>query len=353
MLLYVDKKKQRRQRLKIIISALSCFLILFANIFHFTDTLHQTEQHLTDFHPLEHSHPWYNQSDVVIIFTSKGKNTPLAILIPQRLNRENISTIALAFSKLANTSFKITFTPEITEKKSLQKLASIFTQTIPSDSAENNVIVSTQISELLSLINSNNLYPTVLHYQDTQKLQKTAELQTLINTLYPLPLPPQSRLEKEKQALEHFAAKYHKKLTNFFLPHPESIIFTDKNLFLQNTGICLTTPHKNICQTDEKTSLQLNIQTALKKLPNDTKPQKLILLTSMQEIELQTPLAEDEGVAFRYGERQTLLLPHEKNEKIDTYTLLKQNAGINPDYQTSDMKFYKFKTMEIDINDNI
>lgn len=353
MLLYVDKKRQRRQRLKIIISILACFLVLCANISRFNITLHQTEQHLTDFHSLEHSHHWYTKSDIVTIFTAKGTETPRAILVPQRLNRENISTIALALSKLTNTSFKITFTPEITEKESLQKLAAVFTQTTPPASAENNVIVSTQMHELLNLINDNNLYPTVLHYQDTQKLKKTAELQKLIDTLYPLPLPPQSRLEEEQQALKSFAAKYHKELLNFFLPHPEPIIFTDKNLFLQNTGICLTTPHKNICQTDNTASLQLNIQAALKELPNNTKPQKLILLTSMQEISPQTPLAADEGAAFRYGERQTLILPHEKSEKINTYALLKQNAGINPDYQTSDMKFYKFKTTEIDINDNI
>ncbi len=190
MLLYVDKKRQKRRRLKIITTVLACFLILCANVVHFTDTLHQTKQHLTDFHPREHPHIWYTQSDVVTIFTAKDKKTPRAVLISPRLNRENISTITLAFSKLAKPPFKITFTPEIAENEHLQKLAAIFNQTTASDSTENTVIVSTQLSELLGLIKKHNLYPTVLHYQDTKRLKKTAKLQTLIDTLYPLPLPP-------------------------------------------------------------------------------------------------------------------------------------------------------------------
>lgn len=349
MLLYVDKKKQKRRRLKIIITTLASLFFLCANIIFFSTRLQQTKQHLTNFHPQKQTSAWYKNSDIVTIFTQNKHQHPHAIIIPEKINRENLLIIALAFSKMGNTPFTVELTPDVKESLTLQKLATLY-NTSP-NTPKHKIHISTDINALSDLIKTKRLHPTTLHYQNTKKLKQTNELQTLLDTTFPLPAEPQTQLEQEQYALKSFALTYHNELQNFFTDKPQKIAFTNQNLFLQNVGICLMTDQTRICELNNTSSLQANIRTALEKI--STKPQKLLLLTSKQEIKPNTFLAGDEGAIFEYGNRHALLLPHEKDEKINTYTLLKQKAGLNPDYYSKDMKFYKFKTTEIDINDNI
>lgn len=351
MLLYVDKKKQKRRQIKIIISTLAVFLSLIANSICLSKALQQTNKHLTKFSPFEHTQPWYQNSHVVTVFTHKKSTVPLAILIPQTINRENLLTIALAFSKFNHHAFEIEMTSEITQTATLQKLATLFNKKTKTPAKK--IIITTKAEQLNDFIKQNKLFPTALHYQNTKKLKITNELQTFIDSAFPLPKKPQNQLEKEKKALELFTAKYKKEILNLLLAKPQLNAYTSKHLLLQNANICLTTTHKNICETNKNISLKNNLQTAIKKLPKNAPLKKLFLLTSLKEIKINTPLATDEGAAFRYGTKQSLILPHEKNEKINTYILLKQQAGLNPEYHSKKMKFYKFKTTEININDNI
>lgn len=352
MLLYVDKKRQKRHRIKLITITLSIIFFLCTNIVVFNIQLQKTDQHLTNFPPKKQTNSWYAKSDVITIFTPKESTYPHAIIIPQKTNRENLLILALAFSKMNNTPFNIECTSEIKDSIILQKLAALYNKST-SPLPTHKIIISSQIAPLSDLIKTKNLHPTTLHFQNTKKLQKTTDLQILFDTLFPLPTEPQTQLEKEQHSLKKFALKYQNELQSFFAAKPQKITFTNQNLFLQNVGICLTIPSDHICEINTTNSLQANIRSALKKVSPDTKPEKLILLTSLEEIKINTPLATDDGVVLNYGKRQSLILPHEKNKQANIYRVLKQRAGINPDYYSNEMKFYKFKTTEININDNI
>ncbi len=351
MLLYVDKKKIKRRKIKIISSVTASVLILIANIICFNNSLHHTKQHLSTYTPLQKTHLWYENADIVQLFSKKEQSLPYAILIPKKITSENLITIASAFSKLENTPTNFFFTKEVSELPYLLQLAQLYTTT--SLTAPHSVVISTEPKELLPVITHNQLIPTALNYQQALKKPISPKLQQLINKRFPPIQLPENKQETEQLALANFIKDYETQLKTLIFTPKKSTDFASKSLLLQNTGICLTTQNSHLCQTDSQTSLQQNLQTALAQFPDKTVLKKLILLTSQEEIALNAPLATDDGIAFQYEERYALLLPEEKNNSTNYYTLLKQQTGINPDYHTEDMKFYKFKTMEITLNDKI
>lgn len=351
MLLYVDKKKEKRRKIKIILSTLALILIIIINLICFNKTLHYTSQHLTTFSLFAHTHNWYDKSSPLTIFTKKGKKTPEIILFPSQFTRENSLTLTSALSKLSPSPYKIEFTSEVTNKEYLQQLTDLLNI---SNSTQNpqKIILTTNISKVHDIIKNNQLVPTSLTNQNTKNLSLSPELRNLLDTKFPLPDKPQTKLAKEKEALEKFIKLYQDTIKAFIM-NTDSISYVNKHLFLQNNAICLLTNKNPICKTNQYSSLQKNIENAIKKLPPNVQVQKLLLLTSLEEVFLNAPLEEDDGLLFRYGNRKAILLPHEKDKKNNSYTLLKQKTGINSDYQTDDMKFYKFKTAEVILNDNI
>lgn len=355
MLLYVDKKKLKRRKIKIISITLSCILILLANIIHFNKTLHQTDKTLATYKDLQITQNWYNNADTATIFSEKKTKQIKAILIPKTINRENTLTIAFAFSKLLSSENNISFTNDVPEKEYLQKISNLFTQPTTENSLANTILVTTNIDNAAPLIKKEKLYPYTLNYKQAIQLQEMPSLQKLINEKFPLAPKPQSIQEQQQHSIKNFADKYHTDILSLIRTPQKTITFTTQNQILQNLGVCLSSQHKTICSTAPNKSLQLNIRTAIANLQNQ-KPQKLFLLTPLEEIPLNSPIDTDDGLFFRYGKQESFILPqinHFIPNNTNIYAYLKQQTGLNPDYHTPDMKFYKFKTTEININDNI
>lgn len=354
MLLYVDKKKLKRRKIKIAGIIISCTFALMANIISFKTALHKTTQSLTTYKTLQTTQDWYNKADIVHLFTSKRHKQIKAVLIPEPLNRENAQTIALALSKLPQNS-NLILTDDVLEKDYLQQISSLFTLSVTNTTQSENIIVTTDINNIISLINEQKLFPQTLYYKQTIKLQSNSALQQLLDRRFP-PIPqPQNTQEKQQQAIQNFADTYRTDLLSLLHSADSRIAFTTQNLMLQNLGICLSSATQTTCSAKPDCSIQQNIHAAQANLQAQT-PQKLYLLTSLEEIPVNTVLTKEDGVFFRFGTKETFILPQNTlsiPNNTDIYAYLKQQAGLNPDYNTPDMKFYKFKTTEIHINDNI
>lgn len=352
MLLYVDKKKQRRQRIKKIFSVGVVFFVIFANVVCFRGQLDATEKSLTNFQAPSVEHLWYDVAEVVTVFKAKNSHSQV-ILIPQIINRENAMTIALAFSQLPLNIGLLRFTKDVHEKEFLQNLAFVFTKEKKNDDEINEsmkVFVSTDINSVLGIIQTEKLYPTTLNYQHTLKLNNMAELMFLINERFPLPVVISEKIKQEQKSLEKFANQYAFQLKSIIEKEPQ-LSFVDRLFFLRNVSVCILTESDTFCYRDGDKSILYNIKQALLQIPNNQRPQKLVLLTSLFDLPINTILEEDDGVLFTYGERQVLLLPEQRKDILieNTYEYLKEKAGINPRYDASEMKFYKFKIVEIDV----
>lgn len=355
MLLYVDKKKLKRRKIKIVSITLSCFLILLANIICLKNSLHQTNKSLTSYEPLQITQDWYNNTDVVTTFSEQKSKQIKAILIPQIINRENALTIALAFSKLPPNHTNLIFADDIKEKAYLQRLGTLFTQSSADTAQPNDIIITNNINNITFLISKQKLSPHTINYKQTAKLQNLPALQKLLNQQFPPTPQPQTEQEKQQQAIQNFAKTYRTDLQNLIHASSSYIAFSTRNLILQNLGICLSTAEKTICSIRPDNSLQQNIRIALINLHHQA-PQKLFLLTTPEEIPVNAILDADDGILFHYGSKEAFILPQKRGQypnNTNIYAYLKQQAGLNPDYHTPDMKFYKFKTTEIDINDKI
>ncbi len=355
MLLYVDKKKLKRHKIKIICITLSWILIILANIICFKTALHHTSQTLTTYTTLQKKQDWYNNADIVTIFSEKQNKTIKAIIIPKQINRENVLTIALAFSNLPRRNTRLVFANDAPQKQLLQKLGTIFIQASADETPQNTIIITTDINNVISLINEYKLYPNILNHKQSAKLQSIPSIQQLLNQHFPPRAQPQTPQEQQLHAIQNFANTYHTDLQNLINTSPPTIKFTAQNLILQNLGVCISSADQTACSVEPDNSLQQNIRIALASL-NAQIPQKLFLLTTLEEIPANTVLADNDGLFFRYGLKKTFILPQKKaqsSNNTNIYAYLKQQAGLNPDYQSPDMKFYKFKTTEININDNI
>lgn len=296
------------------------------------------------------------------------------------------------------------FTPEIKETSALLSLIQIFApacritesshtavnqpDTIPSDtepSSSRSIIVSSDINAVKAVISAQNLYPHTINYTAALKKFKTLEafssVKPLLDRLFPLAPKTQGKLAAEQNALRSFAFEHKKELlAAFYLEALSPTTFpqvasparlSTDNLLLQNAPLCLTTREKTACSLDLNASLEKNLKTALHRLSPGQTPFRLSLLTSAIEITPQTILMPDEGLMFRFGSRENLLLPQEiaafrkslaarnrqpvpaSADNAEIFRFLQLRSGLNPDYHNNQMKFYKFKTVEINLNDNI
>ena len=353
MLLYVDKKKQKRRKIKIFSLILGGALVILANVIHFNTALHQTDKHLTNYKNLQITQNWYDKADVVCLFSDK-KKIIRAIVIPQKITAENLLTTALAFSRLTEPR-QITFTNEVPEKEYLSQLYAVMSPQSKDIPSLETIHITTDVSQITQLINRQKLSPSVLHYNQTSKLPENPELQQLIETHFP-PLPqPKDKQEEELLAISSFAQTHQKELQNLITSPDKPTAFISQNFMLQNISVCLSSASKTSCSINPDNSLQKNIHTALAHLPNEP-VQKLYLLTSLKKISQNDEIPQNDGILFRFEERETYLLSQKgfQNSNISNiYAYLKQQAGLNPEYQSQNMEFYKFKTKEITINDNI
>lgn len=213
MLLYIDKKKQKRRRIKIAALTVAAVLFVILNCTHFSTALHQTDKTLLTYHPRPSMAEEYEHSAPVTLFTftsaSAADSAPAVILIPSVANRQNFITTAQAFSQIAPDTTEVQFTPEIKETSALLSLIQIFApacritesshtavnqpDTIPSDtepSSSRSIIVSSDINAVKAVISAQNLYPHTINYTAALKKFKTLEafssVKPLLDRLFPL-----------------------------------------------------------------------------------------------------------------------------------------------------------------------
>ncbi len=361
MLLYVDKKKERQKKIRRTLLIISIIFVICVNFICFSTDLNQTKNSLLEYSAQTSAPQWYTQTEVITILSSPSK-TELVILIPQHFNRENLKTIAYAFSHIPPQATEINFTSEIKESSLLLKLAQIFAPEIKSNSHSTQIIISSDEDKILELTQSKNYYPQTINYTTSSNTFQNQELQTFLDKYAPLPPISTTTQEQEKENLNQLI-KDHKDIILSVIPSkPYSTIsypISSQYILLQNASICLSSQEKKICKINSDHSLTQNVTEAIQKFPPHEKIQKLSLLTSLQEIPIHSPLTQDDGLLFRFDQREHILLPQEieqhlkKQTSTDIYRYIKQQAGLNPDYSTPKMKFYKFKTVEINIDDNI
>lgn len=353
MLIYVNKKKEKYKKIKILSLIFCCILIFVINLSCFKKSIHTPLQNLTQYHSLKIPQNWYDNAQTATIFTNK-KSSQAVIVIPAVLNKENFIITAAALYKTLTPNTEISFTKEVKQTELLQKITKALSLKTP-EQTNKNLLITTDFNQANSLIFTHKLYPHIINYKQAEKVQFPSPLQTLSDTVFPKPASPQSRLDKDKLALETFAKDYAEELKNLISSKKQNAFFA-KNIFLQNARICLQNKNKTSCRTSTELSLEKNLTKALNSFSQQNPPQKLIFLTSEQKIKAPEPLNPDEGVRFRFGSKEAILLPQNISalaNPANAFYILKKHAGLNPDYTSPDMNFYKFKTMEINLNDDI
>ena len=120
----------------------------------------------------------------------------------------------------------------------------------------------------------------------------------------------------------------------------------------------MITKNDTLCKTQDNISLQKNIIDIKNEIPKNQTVKKLIFLTSDEEIFIlkKQKLEQNEGLHFCYQNKEAFIFPKEipslEDLKKDLIKL-KEKAGINPEYTTTDMKLYKFKIVEVNIDEKI
>lgn len=349
MLLYVDKKKQKRQKIKILCFIFTFIFIVLANIIHYKNSIHKTQNSLASYKNITTTHSWFDKSDSINIFTKKNKQTPFVIITPQEITRENAEILAYALSKITPKS-TIKLSTNIANNQILQNLIKHF-ELVLSQANTSNLLVTDNLNEAEELIHKEKLHPTFLTYQKANNDTKTNKL---LNTLFPLPAKPDTTLEKEIASLKEFTAIYKQDIINSLLPNNKHS-FTTHGFFLKNANVCITYQTYKICEINNDTSLEKNIKKLIENTVGNNISQ-IHLLTSYKEIHTTDTLEDNEGIIFEFEDRKEILLPYEIKEisKTDTpFYIIKNKMGINPDYTSDKMKYFKFKTLEIELNDKI
>lgn len=351
MLLYVDKKKQKRQKIKVTCFILTFIFIVLANILHFNTTLHQAQNSLTKYQTIQTKHDWFYSSNTIQIFTKKNKKEPLIIIVPQNINRETAEILSCALSKVTpNTA--ITISPSLANHTILQALIQ---QIIPSlnTTPSNNLLITDNVKNANTLIHKEKLHPSFLTYKNTEK--NSTQVKNLIDQLFPLPQKPSNSLEQELSSLKEFTTIYKNEIKKSLSPNNKHT-FTSHGFFLKNANICINYNSEKACEINSNNSLEKNIKNILQQNIDITKITHINLLTTFQEITDTDILEQNEGIILQFENRKEVLLPKEiKNisKKKTPFYIIKEKLGVNPNYTSPNMKYYKFKTLEIEINDNI
>lgn len=357
MLIYVDKKKERKRKITIISVVLLGFFIIYANVMHFKTALNKASEQLTNYKSIKHSNSWYKDAQIVYLFGAPKPNIKKIIIIPNKINRETTTIIASILSK-SKKQQTYQISPDISDKDLLLRLIEKAAPQLNASDTDPDIIITSDFAEVSDTITQNKMIPFTLNYKTAEKKLSLGEISKYVNTFFPLKPPSTNKIEKEKQALETFAEDNILWLKNL-KQKDFSLDFSKQNLFLKNVRVCLINrDFSTFCGLSNHASFLHNLQKSLFQTPTDTTPTKIILLTSDEPFnpkDISRP-EKDEGLHFHYQKREAILLPSEimplTNSQQILYTL-KQKAGINPQHEHPYMKYYKFKTVEIDLNDNI
>ena len=361
MLLYVDKKKQKRQKIKKISFGIGVALFLALNFLHFPTALHTSQKSLYTYPAQPYSTNWYHNASPITIFAPEKSSSAKIILLPPTLNRENLTTFIYALVLAAPQAADIRLTRELADNNIIaQTLQTVISRPQAAQASSSPLVITSDFNTICQKIIDEKLFPKTLSYEKAQAISDSPKVSALLNRFYPLPEPPHSKQEKELAALKNFADNYQPALKKYIAAankhrslHPA---FADMDILLQNAPLCIKTAESQACALNTEFSLLQNIKDVLHKLPANSVPQSLILLTSAEPVSTSIPLKKDEGLLFKFEQRQELLLPHELFNSANSpgignyqkfFAALKQKAGVNPDYSNNKMEFYKFKTMEI------
>lgn len=356
MLLYVNKKKQKQRKIRITFLLILFFLFVIINICHFPTALNKSSSSLLNYQSQIAPHKRFPDTSPVTLLTPAGKKNPVIIVIPQPQNRRNITIIANAFAKIAGQTRHIAFTPEITNTDTLLSLLRIFIPecTSASPAEKNTVLITSDINAVRPQIEKLKLSPQTINSGFAAKRSEAPAVLSFINKFFPKPQQPVTAMEKEQDALQNFVRDNRNELLSVFSGNKPA--FAKEAVLLKNARVCLAGETALVCSLTDNVSLLQNLHNARRKFPQNITPQKLYLLTSGEEVpETGTAvLHSDEGLMFRFGIRETITIPKKDNRPTaDSFRRLKLQAGINPDYSCNEMKFYKFKTVEVDLHDKI
>ncbi len=345
MLLYVNKKEIRRKKIKIFLITIFSILFCFANIMHFKKNLHTPLDNINSYQTITLSPLLPSNIPSVMMFVSKNKKTK-HILLSQNITKENAYKIVKALNSNKKTT-KVFLTHEIKDNILLQNLINHTQHEISEIQTPNTIIITSDITKLIPLIYKDQLYPKSITYSDI----KDVTLSNIINAFFTPDFIPQNTLETEQQNLQSFANDYKKELLDLIKnPSLTKIQYSKQYTLLKNASFCIKTNTKTTCNTSKDFSFIKSLTQTLKTFLPSEKIQKLIILTSFEPISNKTIL-KHAGLLFKYEKRQAILLPEEITPS--SFDDIKIKAGINPSFTTNTMKYYQFKTVEINLNDNI
>ena len=323
MLLYVNKKEERRKKIKLFTLIFSIIFFILSNACYLILYLHKTDQTLTSYTQIKQSSDITPYTPITIYQTASSETK--AIVIPKKLNKINTINIASAL-KLSNinNAIPLYFTEDVENKDFLQKLAKTQNLITSHIKTAQSVIITTDLKTILPLIYEKKLYPKTL----TKQTLTNKNLSILLDSKFPPISAPKTTLEKEKYALEIFANTHSKELKQLLnKQNLTQIPFKKQDALLKNLSLCIQTTQQTICDTTTSSSLINKISKFIPKIALDDTIQKIILLTSFEEI---TPknFNKSNGLLFRFEKREALLLPTEITET--PFQTVKQKLGINP-----------------------
>ena len=357
MLIYVDKKKERKRKITIISLILVSIFIVYANIIHFQTALNEASEYLINYKSVKHLNNWYQNAQIVYLFSTPKPNTKKIIIIPNQINRETTTIIASIFVKLKKQqTYQIL--PDVSNKTLLLQLIEKISPQMTSVSANPDIIITSDLSKAEESITQNKMTPQTINYKTAEKKLSLGEISKYVNTFFPPSPSPTSQIEKENQALESFIADNISDLKDI-IKTDFTLSFSKQSLFLQNVRLCLINQNLDFfCGLSNHASFSHNLKKSLSKMPKDSLAKKIILLTSDIPFNPQNimELTKNEGLHFQYQKREATLLPKEIEPLTNSQQILyklKSKAGINPQYENPHMKYYKFKTLEVNLDDNI
>ena len=345
MLLYVNKKEIRRKKIKIFLIILFSVLFCYANIIHFKKNLHTSPDKISSYQTITKKpiHPF--NIPTVEIFLSKNKNIK-HILLPQNITKETTYKIVKALN-IHNNTTTVYLTPEIKNNILLHQIINYTKHEISEVITPNTTILTTNIKDLKPLIYKDKLYPKSITYSYIDDITLT----NIINNFFKKDFVAKNTLEEEQHNLQIFIKDNKKELIDLIKNKSITDIYYPKqNNLLKNASFCIKTSQQTICNTQKNISFVKSISQTLKTIPANEKIQKLILLTSFEPIDNITNL-KNSGLLFKYEKRQAILLPDEITPT--SFDDIKIKSGINPTFKTNTMHYYQFRTVEIEINDNI
>lgn len=344
MLLYVNKKKERLRKIKILLTLIGILFLIIANIHHLRQTIHHTSLSLTTYTSIKKLNNWYGNTSPIEIYKTSKKQIKI-IIIPSTITKENAPTIAKTILKSqTQTKSPLYITDELNNHIISSLISSLNLETI-SNLSSNCVIITSNFEKIKPIITNQKLTPFSISKQNFE----SPTFNTFLETFFPSTKAPSTKLDKEQASLYSFANDHKDIISQILNSSPPSILeqpFSLQNTLLKNIQLCIQTSYQTFCSLDDKSSFIQNISQTLKQIPANEKPQKLILLTSFEKTSPQK-LSPSSGLLFRFQARQALLLPHEINS--EPFETIKQKSGLNPKHTNNLMQFYQFKTVEIDI----